>query len=142
MLNKTIIAAGGLVQNDDGEMLLIFRRGIWDMPKGKLDAGETIKQCAVREVEEETGLAKIELGNFIVITHHEYWDKWTKKQLLKETHWYAMRIFGNQILVPQTEEDIEEIRWVKPTDISHYTSNMHKNIVQVIEKFLSGITAL
>lgn len=138
MANKTIIAGGGLVQNDESEILLIFRRGIWDMPKGKLDKGETIDQCAVREVEEETGLQNIELGEFIFTTYHDYFDKWTKRDLLKETHWYAMRVHGTQTLVPQKEEDIEEICWVKKADLAGYTNNMHRNIVQVIEKYLSA----
>ena len=136
MPKKTIIAAGGLIQNDFDEVLLIFRRGVWDMPKGKLDEGETIAQCAVREVEEETGLRNVELGEFISHTYHEYFDKWVKKEVMKETHWYAMRIKGNQTLVPQTEEDIEQILWVKKEDLVSYMNNMHKNIIQVIQKFL------
>ncbi len=137
MANKTIIAGGGLIQNDSGEILLIFRRSVWDMPKGKLDKGETIEQCAVREVEEETGLQNVKLGEFIFTTYHDYWDKWSGKEVLKETHWYAMRIVGTQTGVPQTEEDIEEIRWVKPEDLVNYKNNMHRNIVQVIDKYLS-----
>src|SRR4051812_48020306 len=58
----TIIrAAGGLVVNDGGEMLFIFRRGKWDLPKGKLEEGEDLEECAVREVEEETGLKNVKL---------------------------------------------------------------------------------
>ncbi len=138
MTKKTIIAAGGIVQNDFDEILLIFRRGVWDMPKGKLDEGETIEQCAVREVEEETGLRNIELGKFVQTTYHEYADKWIKKEVIKETHWYAMRMHGNQTLVPQTEEDIEEILWVKREDIINYMNNMHKNIIEVLQNFLSS----
>lgn len=137
MAKKTIIAAGGLVQNEFDEVLLIFRRGVWDMPKGKLDEGESIAECAVREVEEETGLRDVELGEFINHTYHDYFDKWTKKEVLKETHWYAMRIYGNQTLVPQAEEDIEEILWVNKDDLTNYMNNMHKNIIQVIQKFLA-----
>ena len=137
MANKTITAGGGLVQNESGEILLIFRRGVWDMPKGKLDKGETIEECAVREVQEETGLQNVSLGEFIYTTYHDYWDKWTEKEVLKETHWYAMRIYGNQTLIPQAEEDIEEILWVKPEDLVNYKNNMHRNIIQVIDKFLS-----
>lgn len=115
----------------------MFRRGVWDMPKGKLDEGETIEQCAVREVEEETGLQDIELGKFIKKTYHEYTDKWLEKKVTKETHWYAMRVHGNQTLVPQTDEDIEEIVWVKQEEISNYINNTHKNIIDIIEYFLA-----
>ena len=138
MRGKIIIAGGGLVQNDGGEILLIFRRSVWDMPKGKLDKGESIERCAVREVEEETGLQQVQLGKFIHTTYHEYYDKWIKKQAIKETHWYAMKAPGNQILVPQVEEDITEILWVNPEDVKNYMNNMHRNIVQVIQKYLSA----
>ena len=130
-----MIAAGGVVQNDFGEILIMFRRGVWDMPKGKLDKGESIEQCAVREVQEETGLQNIELDKFIHTTFHQYWDKWTKKELGKKTHWYVMRAKGAQTLVPQAEEDITEIVWVKPEDIVNFENNMHKNIVEVIRIF-------
>jgi ADP-ribose pyrophosphatase YjhB (NUDIX family) len=54
-MQKIVMAAGGLVENEHGEILLIYRKKHWDLPKGKLDAGETLEECAVREVEEETG---------------------------------------------------------------------------------------
>ena len=62
---KQILAAGGLVTNAQGEILWIFRRGFWDLPKGKLDDGETIQSCAIREVEEETGIQNIKLHELL-----------------------------------------------------------------------------
>ena len=137
MEKKTIVAAGGLVKNDYNEILLIFRRGVWDLPKGKLDKGETVEHCALREVEEETGLQNLELGNLIHTTHHEYFDKFLKQEVIKETHWYAMRLHGNQTLVPQKEEDIDEIVWRAPDALENYMNNMHKNIIEVIQKYLA-----
>ncbi len=58
-----IQAGGGLVLNEKNELLMIFRRGKWDLPKGKIDAGETIDMTALREVSEETGLTKLQLQN-------------------------------------------------------------------------------
>src|SRR5215469_11706824 len=78
---KKIIAAGGLVFNDKNELLMIFRRGKWDLPKGKLDEGESIEACAVREVQEETGL-NVELQSFIGLTYHEYFDKYSEKDVI------------------------------------------------------------
>ena len=84
-MSKTIIvAAGGLVWNEKNELLMIFRQGKWDLPKGKLDDGETIEECAVREVVEETGLKEVKLGGFIGITQHEYYDKYIHQEAIKE----------------------------------------------------------
>lgn len=134
---KKIIAAGGVVTNGKEELLMIFRRGFWDLPKGKLDKGETIEACAIREVQEETGINDLELGNFIGITQHEYFDKYLKEKVLKETHWYAMKAKDGQTLIPQTEEDIEEIKWVKKEELEKYLQTSYKTIVNIIGKYHS-----
>jgi 8-oxo-dGTP pyrophosphatase MutT (NUDIX family) len=134
-MEKTkIIAGGGLVLNDEGGLLMIFRRDKWDLPKGKLDAGETIEQCAVREVKEETGLAAVEHGELIGITYHEYFDPYLKEEVVKESHWYAMRARGEQLLVPQTEEDITEIKWVHSVELENCLLNSYPNVVEIIRK--------
>ena len=130
---KKIIAAGGLVFNDKNELLMIFRRGKWDLPKGKLDEDESIEACAVREVQEETGLS-VELQNFIGLTYHEYFDKYSRQDVRKETHWFKMHAPDAQQLVPQTEEDIEEIEWVDKKDIAEKLNNSYPNIVEIINK--------
>ena len=139
MTNKPVItAAGGLVLNDANELLMIFRRGKWDLPKGKLDAGETIEACALREVKEETGLQQIILVQPVGITWHEYFDKYTQQEVIKETHWFEMKADGNQKLVPQTEEDIEQIVWANPETIEKSLTNSYKNIVEIIHTFLTS----
>jgi len=125
-----IKAAGGLVKNHKGEILMIFRRGKWDLPKGKLDAGETLEECALREVEEETGLKNLELRKLLKITFHTYVQ--FGKHILKETHWYSMISKGNENLVPQTEEDITETRWVNKTDLKNYLSNTFPAIAEIL----------
>lgn len=137
MRMKTILAAGGLVYNEKDELLMIFRRGKWDLPKGKLDDGETIEDCAVREVMEETGLKTIIRGNLIGITYHQYFDQWLKEEVIKETHWYRMEAPGNQQLIPQTEEDIEIIKWVSEKELDEYLQNSYDNIVEVVRKLNS-----
>ena len=123
-------AAGGLVINDNQEVLMIFRRGKWDLPKGKLDKNESIEQCAVREVEEETGLTDIELGEKIITTYHTYTQ--FGKHILKESHWYKMQCNADQKLVPQTEEDITEIKWINESDLKKYTSKTYQTIIEVL----------
>ena len=134
MDKPTIIAAGGLVLNEQGDLLMIFRRGKWDLPKGKLDKGESIEHCALREVMEETGLERVGLDRLISIGYHEYFDQYINADVIKETHWYLMKAPGNQQLVPQTDEDIVEIKWVKKTELTIYLENTYPNIIEVITK--------
>jgi 8-oxo-dGTP pyrophosphatase MutT (NUDIX family) len=133
-----IIAAGGLVQNTTGEILLIFRRGFWDLPKGKLDAGELIPECAIREVQEETGIQTLDLGPLICTTKHTYFDTWLNQDVEKHTHWYAMLSLANETLVPQTEEDIEKIEWVPVNELPQYLLQTYPTIRTVFEAFNAG----
>ena len=133
-----IIAAGGLVRNSKDEILLIYRRGFWDLPKGKLDAGESIPDCAIREVQEETGLQSLELGPFICTTTHPYFDTWLNKDVVKHTHWFSMLSLANDTLVPQTEEDIEKLVWVTVPELPEYLNNTYPTIRDVFEAFNAG----
>ncbi|MEO8960503.1 MAG: NUDIX domain-containing protein [Ginsengibacter sp.] len=126
-----IKAAGGLVTNADRKILLIFRREKWDLPKGKLDDGETIPECAKREVQEETGLQQLEVGKPIQITYHTY--EQFGKHILKESHWYAMKATGSEKLVPQIEEDITQIVWAKKEDLNKYYSKTFPTIIEVLK---------
>lgn len=106
---QLVKAAGGVVTNARNERLFIFRNGLWDLPKGKLEAGESFEIAAVREVEEECGISGLELGNELSPTWHTYKHK--GNDVLKQTRWYAMS--GNaDNLVPQTEEGIEKVEWM------------------------------
>ena len=111
-------AAGGLVKNYTNKILMIFRRGHWDLPKGKLDEGEKMEDCAIREVEEETGLRNVKLISPLTVTYHTYHEG--TKNILKESHWFTMMVEGEQKLLPQTEEDITDIQWIDQADISSY----------------------
>lgn len=125
-----VTAAGGLVQNEKKEYLLIFRRGKWDLPKGKLDKGEKLEDCAIREVEEETGLKEVKLIKPLSVTYHTYHEG--ARFILKDSHWYIMKVKGSQQLVPQTEEDIHEIRWVKKEGLSEYIKISYPSVADVL----------
>jgi len=126
-----IRAGGGLVENEKGEILFMFRRGKWDLPKGKLDPGETLETCALREVEEETGLSKLELIKFLLVTEHEYEERGLS--ILKETHWYLIKADASQKLVPQTEEDISELKWVGEGNFTTVIRNTYPGILEVLK---------
>ena len=104
-----IHAAGGLVQNDFEEYLLIFRNGRWDLPKGKREEGEELSATALREVMEECGLTSVALGPYVAATRHSYWTG--NLLVFKQTHWYRMYVNGKPIPLPQKEEGIEQCVW-------------------------------
>jgi ADP-ribose pyrophosphatase YjhB (NUDIX family) len=126
-----IQAAGGLVYTPDNHILLIFRRGKWDLPKGKLDEGETLEECALREVREETGIEQLELEKPLCVTYHTYHQD--GEHILKESHWYLMKTPGKEQLTPQTDEDIEQCIWVPIAEIDSYMTLTHAAIVDVIK---------
>lgn len=126
-------AAGGLVLNDSKEILMIYRRGKWDMPKGKLDPGETLEQCALREVQEETGLKQVSLEKFLLATYHTYHE--SGKFILKESHWYTMSAPGNQPLTPQTAEDIHKIVWADDKAVDEYLKSSFPSIKDVVTTY-------
>lgn len=127
---KHVDAAGGLVRNERGEMLFIFRRGKWDLPKGKLDKGESLDVCAVREVQEETGVKRLVLGDHLCDTWHIYTQG--GKEYVKRTAWYAMKASGHETLEPQAEEDIEEVLWVANDKIPKLTLKTYAAIAEVL----------
>lgn len=128
----TIEAAGGLVKNDDGNYLFIYRNDKWDLPKGKLEAGESKKEGAVREVEEECGIKVSKLGEKICKTYHVYTMK--KEVVLKKTYWYDMKYKGNDKLKPQKEEGITDVRWFKKEDVDPILQNTFPSIIDVLVK--------
>ncbi|MCX6208461.1 MAG: NUDIX domain-containing protein [Bacteroidetes bacterium] len=132
---QKIIAAGGLVINEKQEILMMYRRQHWDLPKGKLDADETIELCAVREVKEEVGLKEVTIVNFLCKTHHIYFDKWLQQEVEKETWWYLMKANTNEQLIPQTEEDIEKVIWANELQLKECLQNTYLSIVEVVEVY-------
>jgi 8-oxo-dGTP pyrophosphatase MutT (NUDIX family) len=129
---QIVPAAGGLVTNEAGKILFIFRRGKWDLPKGKLNKKESIESAAVREVEEETGLKGVTIKNKLLDTWHTYDE--SGHHILKETSWYLMDVAGEQHLVPQTEEQITSIEWADPSALKKYFSNTYHAIEDVLHK--------
>jgi len=132
-LYEVIEAAGGLVFNTAGEALFIFRRGFWDLPKGKIDPGETIKEAAVREVQEETGIQQITLGPALIDTYHTYKTK-KGRRILKKTYWFEMQT-SDTALTPQTEEDIDIAQWESVEAFLARQPLVYKNIRAVLDSW-------
>lgn len=124
-------AAGGFVLNENKAVLMMFRRGKWDLPKGKMDKKETFEECAIRETEEETGLEKITLISPLITTYHTYHEG--TRYILKETKWFRMKVNGEQKLIPQAEEQITKLEWVEKKNLKNYMQNSFPSVKDVLQ---------
>ncbi len=127
-----IVASGGMVYTKDNKILLIFRRGKWDLPKGKLDDGEDLIECALREVNEETGLSNLGFEQHLCTSYHTYFEG--DKHILKESHWHLLKGNENEVLKPQTDEDIEKCEWVAIDQLASFLKNAPASIIDVIKE--------
>ena len=131
-----IVAAGGFVLNEKDQVLMMFRRGKWDLPKGKLDKKETAEQGALRETEEETGLKNIRLISPLITTYHTYHEG--TRYVLKQSNWFRMKVSGEQNLVPQAEEQISKLEWVSQKDLKKYMENTFPSVNDVLKAGFSS----
>lgn len=132
---KNIFAAGGVVNNAENKILFIHRLGKWDLPKGKIEKGESNDEAALREVEEECGITQLELSDFINATYHIYVDR-DGVNILKTTFWYKMRYRGTKEPIPQVEEGINEVSWKNTTEIERdVLPSTFKNIILILDNY-------
>lgn len=131
--HKAISAAGGIVEREE-ELLFIRRHGLWDLPKGKIEKGESIEEAAIREVEEECGIQGITIKEELIETYHTY--EVGKKKFLKRTHWFAMNYEGPKETIPQLEEGITEATWVVEDDLRIVYKHTYPSIALVVHEFL------
>jgi len=129
---KVLKAAGGIVRNKENKILMMLRLKKWDLPKGKLDKGETSKVAAIREVEEECGV-KAKLGVKICTTFHTYTYK--NEDILKQTKWYAMDLLDDSNMKPQAEENIEKLSWMDQKQTNSALLNSYSSIRYVLKKY-------
>ena len=126
-----IEAAGGLVYNDKNQLLMIFRDGKWDLPKGKLEVGENIEQCAMREVEEECGVSGLIITQQLQETYHTY--EINRQKILKRIFWFEMKSSFKGKLTPQTKEGITAVVWTDKEDIAEKLENSFGNIIELFK---------
>lgn len=129
---KVVEAAGGVVLSDE-KILFIFRRGKWDLPKGKTHEGENPGTAAIREVAEECGIARHKIEKKLPSTFHIYNSPHENEGwVFKETFWFEMAYNGPLTGVPQTEEDISEVKWIRTNEVDEVLQNTYENLKQII----------
>ncbi|UWX66914.1 NUDIX domain-containing protein [Empedobacter stercoris] len=131
---KHIQAAGGIVRNPKDDYLFIFRLGKWDLPKGKMEEGESREESAIREIEEECILTNLELKRFLMPTFHIYF---LREYIIKETFWFEVFYDGVELPLPQTEEGIESVEWRKESEIPQLLENSYPNIKLLMDNYLN-----
>ena len=125
-------AAGGIVYHSNKSFLMIKRFGIWDFPKGKIEENEKADYSALREVNEETGVDSLKIIRVLPIIYHTY--RFGREWVVKKTHWFLMHTDFNGILIPQTEEDIQEVKWVSYLELPEYLSNTYASLNELVIK--------
>lgn len=133
---RVMHAAGGLVVNPKGEVLMIKRLGMWDLPKGKIEKGEDVVDCAIREVEEECAVYGLGITGKICVTQHVM--RRNNNKYLKDSHWYMMKTEQVTEGVPQEEEGIEKVRWVAPREVRKKLRKSWPSIKEVFKQ--SGLS--
>jgi len=123
-------AAGGLVKHSSGNYLFIIRNGRWDLPKGHMEENEVPENCAIREVNEECGIAGHKIVGSLIPTYHTW--VYEGVSYLKQTHWFLMHYEGEMIEAPQTEEGITEVRWMKPEGICIIRESAWHSLTELI----------
>ncbi len=131
---EILSAAGGLVTNAQGDLLMIYRFDLWDLPKGKQEEGEDIRTTALREVEEETGVEGLQITHpDPVLTYHCYY--YEGNLMLKRTYWFEMTTLSEKTLIPQTEEGIEKVEWVPAAQITDRLARTYASLRQLLQGF-------
>ena len=134
---KLIEASGGLVKNiKTNDFLFIFRNKKWDLPKGRINKNEEVKNAAIREVEEETGVQDLSIIKPLNTTYHIF--KKNRKYRLKKTYWYLMHTDYSNKLTPEIKEGIDKAVWIEKNAIVTLKSTMYQNINLVISDYLDS----
>ena len=126
-----VVKAGGGIVEKEGKFLMIHRKGQWDLPKGKKEKKESVESCAIREVEEETGV-KVKISHEITAIWHTYMQN--GKYILKKTYWYAMSCQDDSRMKPQKKEGIKEVKWMTMKEMQLALVSSYRSLRYVVSE--------
>ena len=129
-----IEASGGIVKNEKGELLMIYRNRHWDLPKGKMEKGETPDETALREVEEECGVKNLKIVKQLSSTHHIFFQN---NECVKRTYWFEMTCKDTAKPTPQEEEGIKEAKWMSKDDVKKIANRIYPSLHEVLASTFS-----
>jgi 8-oxo-dGTP pyrophosphatase MutT (NUDIX family) len=129
------IRAGSLILNNKNQLLLIFRKGKWDLPKGKVNKKRKLLSAAIEESIEETGLKKKHLRLIKPLKKSVS----VKKNGVIYDYWFLFKYKSRKYnFKPQISEGIEECRWVNENDITKYYPYFRNYVCEVLEMYLKS----
>ena len=123
-------AAGGLVRHTSGRFLFIEKKGKLDLPKGHIEPGEEPEACALREVNEESGITGHSIVKPLMPSYHTY--TWEGISYLKKTSWFLMQYDGEMVTEPQVKEGITRVEWLLPEELSKIKSSAWLSLMDMI----------
>ncbi|MEK6616344.1 MAG: NUDIX domain-containing protein [Bacteroidota bacterium] len=129
-----IEAAGGIVKNEKGKLLMIYRNRHWDLPKGKMEKGETPDETALREVEEECGVKNLKIVKQLSSTHHIFFQN---NECMKRTYWFEMTCNDSAPPIPQAEEGIKEAKWMSKEEVKKIASKIYPSLREALASTFS-----
>ena len=130
-----IEAAGGVVKNSKGELLMIYRNKHWDLPKGKMEKDENSAQTALREVEEECGVKQLKIIREVASTYHIFFQD--KNEWIKRTYWYEMACNDTSKPNPQAEEGIQKAEWMKIEEVKKVMNKIYPSLQEILRSTFS-----
>ena len=113
------------------------RYGQWGLPKGHLEDGESSKQAALREVNEETGLSDLELSEQLGVTG---WSFHAKGSVVHKSGTFYLMYSEEGDPMPQLEEGITECVWVPAHEAC--SKIKYKNLYQILQKAQRVLTRI
>ena len=135
--NSLVPSVNSIVLNEQGDFLLICRtdNGNWSLPGGAMDLGESIRQAAIRETLEETGIKSEITGISGIYTNPNHVLEYTSNGEVRQEFSvvFLAKAIGGE---PTPSDESSHVHWVAPGEVDNY--KMHASMRKRLDHYLSG----